>query len=1085
MRQKGKKAAGFLLAMLLLVGGMPFQTQAAAAADDRLKGELRAYDTYGVFRDYQRVSDGAVASGGKPESGLNGTAFVVKLNDSGDVVWTKDYSGSGLPSISYVRQTSRGSYLFAGSKEGQFFYGELDHNGREMWSESKFSGTAEAKGIRETRDGGFLIVGQLINSGNRDVAFVRSTAAGASEPVQIIEKPGEQYIYDVLPTDDGGFVLAGKTDSDSGAPKSNNYLIKLNEDGSVAWEKNYYKKKAGATGAEYESNTLQGIAYNQDKTGFVATGNVLPANITGQFLQLMSTDLQGNERWIQVYPEAGARLGTDVIPTADGGYLALGGNNGGAGALLKASVEGELQWEWDVPSSGNLFAGVQLADGSYRLAGGWNSGMLYELRVGEPEKVAFDDNKNILTGATEAMEYSVDRGKTYVSYDPDHEPTFPGTVEVWVRYKQDWAKGYETGDPKKVQFTANDYIKTVGVLQDISARYGTEISHLGLPAKASISLASGSSAEAAVAWDSGTPAYEPTRPGTYTFTGALTPPEGILNPDHLTASVKVIVGAEPLPDVTIAKVQPLSVIRAVYGTPVTALNLPTTVTVELSDGQPAKVEVVWDGGTPSYNGKAPGTYTFRGTLMPPAGVTNPADLSAAVQVIVAAKEPDLTGIAAEPSAMRLQVGQSQQTVITAVYSDGQRLALPVSASLRFSSDDTSIAEVQPDGWVTGRVPGKAVITAEYLGHQANIEVEVWKKADDGPTPSPSPSPSGGSGSSSVVTPAPASPAMNRVTVTCSGSSCSASLGDELKLDLPLTEGEGPFNITIEKITLPQGTVPSTMTLLSPVFELLKNNAGAVFMQPVTLKIKFDPDRIGSDQRAGLFYYDESGKTWLEVKGRSEGGYYIAGVDHFTKFAVFGVTKEAVTPPQPAIDPQPVRSFGDTTGHWAEAFIAEATVKGIVEGDADGKFRPDDAVTRAQFIAMLMRALGTVEPEPITDGFGYSDDADIAKWAQPYVNAAVRQKIARGYEDHTFRPNATVTRAEMAVMIARALDLTTEGIAFAAFTDADTIPAWAKTAAAAAEQLGIVEGRGNRAFAPFEPATRAEAVVVLLRMLEAR
>ncbi|MEC0249184.1 S-layer homology domain-containing protein, partial [Paenibacillus chitinolyticus] len=85
-----------------------------------------------------------------------------------------------------------------------------------------------------------------------------------------------------------------------------------------------------------------------------------------------------------------------------------------------------------------------------------------------------------------------------------------------------------------------------------------------------------------------------------------------------------------------------------------------------------------------------------------------------------------------------------------------------------------------------------------------------------------------------------------------------------------------------------------------------------------------------------------------------------------------------------------------------------------------------------------------------------------------------------YEDGTFRPGADITRAEMAVMAARALKLPAEPTAQTGFADDGDIPVWARGYIGAAAGMGLVAGREGGIFAPGDPASRAEAVTLLLR-----
>lgn len=178
---------------------------------------------------------------------------------------------------------------------------------------------------------------------------------------------------------------------------------------------------------------------------------------------------------------------------------------------------------------------------------------------------------------------------------------------------------------------------------------------------------------------------------------------------------------------------------------------------------------------------------------------------------------------------------------------------------------------------------------------------------------------------------------------------------------------------------------------------------------------------------------------------------------------------------------PLVEFTDIAGHWAEDSIKQAAAKKIVGGYPNGTFKPNNPVTRAEFTVMLAGALNL-------DGQGaaltFTDNGQIGQWARRAVALSLQMEIVNGYKDGSFRPDKRITRAEMASMIANALKLprsvntTTTG-----FADDEDIPAWAKGAVGAIRKLGIANGRGGNTFVPSDTATRAEAVVMLLKMLE--
>ncbi|MBU5444797.1 fibronectin type III domain-containing protein [Paenibacillus sp. MSJ-34] len=178
--------------------------------------------------------------------------------------------------------------------------------------------------------------------------------------------------------------------------------------------------------------------------------------------------------------------------------------------------------------------------------------------------------------------------------------------------------------------------------------------------------------------------------------------------------------------------------------------------------------------------------------------------------------------------------------------------------------------------------------------------------------------------------------------------------------------------------------------------------------------------------------------------------------------------------------EPEVHFIDIAGHWAETNIKRAAAKDMISGYPDGTFKPNHFVTRAEFTVMLTSAL-QLEEEGATQTF--IDQDQIGTWAKQAVAQAVQAGLINGYEDGSFRPNAQITRVEIAVMIARALKLQLKAETATGFADDEAIPQWAKGAVEAIRGIGIVDGRGGNRFVPNEKATRAEAAVILLRMIE--
>ncbi|XID94943.1 InlB B-repeat-containing protein [Paenibacillaceae bacterium WGS1546] len=178
------------------------------------------------------------------------------------------------------------------------------------------------------------------------------------------------------------------------------------------------------------------------------------------------------------------------------------------------------------------------------------------------------------------------------------------------------------------------------------------------------------------------------------------------------------------------------------------------------------------------------------------------------------------------------------------------------------------------------------------------------------------------------------------------------------------------------------------------------------------------------------------------------------------------------------------TFTDVQAHWARADIELLANKRIVAGRPDGRFMPDAPITRAEFASLLVRALSLRE-ERVHRTF---TDVSADDWYAEAVGTAHQAGLIRGYEDGSFRPDTTITREQIATMIARALAYAgkspqAEEAALEAFADGSDIADWAAEAAGQLVQAGIVRGGTDTTFAPGASVSRVESVVMLKRMLQ--
>ena len=178
-----------------------------------------------------------------------------------------------------------------------------------------------------------------------------------------------------------------------------------------------------------------------------------------------------------------------------------------------------------------------------------------------------------------------------------------------------------------------------------------------------------------------------------------------------------------------------------------------------------------------------------------------------------------------------------------------------------------------------------------------------------------------------------------------------------------------------------------------------------------------------------------------------------------------------------------QTFDDVKGHWAKADVELLASKLVIKGVSDHSFAPNSPITRAEFATLLVRALGL--NEEVSTKFS---DVPANSWFTGTVGAAVKAGLIEGFDDTSFKPNERISREQMAVMVTRAMKFAGQSAAIDLnqldqFTDSTGLSVWSKEAVAQAVIAGIVNGATETTFAPAAYATRAEAAVMLKRLLQ--
>ena len=182
------------------------------------------------------------------------------------------------------------------------------------------------------------------------------------------------------------------------------------------------------------------------------------------------------------------------------------------------------------------------------------------------------------------------------------------------------------------------------------------------------------------------------------------------------------------------------------------------------------------------------------------------------------------------------------------------------------------------------------------------------------------------------------------------------------------------------------------------------------------------------------------------------------------------------------------SFADVTEHWAKDAINNMGSRLVVSGVGDNLFMPGRDITRAEFAAIIVRALG-LEPGSGTSSF---TDVKAGDWFAGYVETAAAFGLITGYDNGAFGPGDRITREQAMTILARAMRITglkgtlaagEADVLLSAFADGKNVSGYAADGMAACLKAGILTGRDGGRLAAGDNITRAEVAVIVERLLE--
>lgn len=249
--------------------------------------------------------------------------YVVHTNANGEIIWSKNFGGNGIDRAYSIRQTRDAGYIISGETYSfecggvNAYILKLNEKGDTLWT-NHFGGYGieEGRSVFETSDGGYVVTGATnsFDGGDYDIYMIKIDKIGKLLWTQTYGGTGNEQGMSVVETEDSSFAIAGYTES-YGTGRQDAYLVVADKNGNLKWTKTYggIYDDAGASIQE----TAGG--------GFIIAGhsNSFDNNM-GMEVFLVRTDENGEEIWSKTFGQKSDEFGSSVDQSNDGGFIVAG-----------------------------------------------------------------------------------------------------------------------------------------------------------------------------------------------------------------------------------------------------------------------------------------------------------------------------------------------------------------------------------------------------------------------------------------------------------------------------------------------------------------------------------------------------------------------------------------------------------------------------------------------------------------------------------------------------------------------------------------------------------------------------------------
>jgi hypothetical protein len=332
----------------------------------------------------QTQDEGYILAGYAGAAQAGNLVWLIETDGKGNMLWNRSFSRGDSNTASSAQKTTDGGYILSGytgqnTSSYKAWLIKTDSNGSEQWNKTfGKSGFDVASSVQQSVDGGYIIAGRKrsrpdrISEDDFDAWLIKTDANGSEMWNRTYGGTGRDEIASIRLTSDGGYILAGGTNSYRGS-WGDAWLVKVDKNGNEQWNRTYYGAHSIVQTASSAQETADG--------GYIISGIIFPIVDSPQTEMrsdawLIKTDSTGNEQWNRTFGGKDENRALSILQVSDGGYVLAGdtssyGANGVDALLLKTDANGNEQWNM---TFGGKFRDEadsvsQTKDGGYVLAG--------------------------------------------------------------------------------------------------------------------------------------------------------------------------------------------------------------------------------------------------------------------------------------------------------------------------------------------------------------------------------------------------------------------------------------------------------------------------------------------------------------------------------------------------------------------------------------------------------------------------------------------------------------------------------------------------------------------------------------------